>query len=96
MSVFSREFRSARLLTLRRLDHVVKVVREGQSRRAPIERVVDVITGYFVPVVTLLAICTWLIWLGLGLGGALPPDYLDAEVGGWGTSHILVFLSCPC
>lgn len=66
------------------LDHVVKVVREGQAKRAPIERLVDIITGYFVPVVTLLAIVTWVIWLALGFGGALPQDYLDIEVGGWG------------
>ena len=74
-----------RKLTIKcRLDHVVKVVREGQSRRAPIERVVDVVTGYFVPVVTLLAIITWVIWLALGYSGTLPPDYLDIEVGGYG------------
>ncbi|RPD67317.1 heavy metal translocatin [Lentinus tigrinus ALCF2SS1-7] len=83
------------------LDHVVKVVREGQSRRAPIERVVDIVTGYFVPVVTLLAIATWVIWLGLGFGGALPPDYLDIEVGGWAVWSlefaIAVFVvACPC
>ncbi len=60
------------------------MVREGQTRRAPIERLADLITGYFVPVVTLLAIITWVVWLGLGLGGALPPDYLDIEVGGYG------------
>ena len=65
------------------MDHVVNVVREGQTRRAPIERVVDVIIGYFVPVVTFLAPSTWLIWLGLGFGGVLPPDYVDIEVGGW-------------
>ncbi|KAI0824782.1 heavy metal translocatin [Trametes gibbosa] len=83
------------------LDHVVKVVREGQTRRAPIERLADLITGYFVPVVTLLAIITWVIWLGLGLGGALPPDYLDIEVGGWAVWSlefaIAVFVvACPC
>ncbi|KAI0751648.1 heavy metal translocatin [Daedaleopsis nitida] len=83
------------------LDHVVKVVREGQSRRAPIERVVDIVTGYFVPVVTLLAVSTWVIWLGLGLGGALPDDYLDIEVGGWAVWSlefaIAVFVvACPC
>ena len=66
------------------MDHVVKVVREGQTRRAPIERVADLLTGYFVPVVTLLAIVTWVIWLALGLSGALPQDYLDISVGGWG------------
>ncbi|TBU32915.1 heavy metal translocatin [Dichomitus squalens] len=83
------------------LDHVVKVVREGQARRAPIERLVDIITGYFVPVVTALAIATWVIWLGLGLGGALPQSYLDIDVGGWAVWSlefaIAVFVvACPC
>lgn len=68
----------------------MKVVREGQTRRAPIERVADLITGYFVPVVTLLATVTWVVWLGLGLSGALPKDYLDISVGGWRKSEILV------
>lgn len=68
----------------------MKVVREGQTRRAPIERVADLITGYFVPVVTLLAIITWVIWLGLGLGGALPQDYLNISVGGWRKSEIFM------
>jgi cation transport ATPase len=66
-----------------RLDHIVKVVREGQINRAPIERVADQITAYFVPIITLLAILTWTIWLALGLGGVLPPHYLDIGLGGW-------------
>ncbi len=66
-----------------RLDNIVKIVREGQTRRAPMERVADVVTSYFVPVVTLLAILTWLIWLGLGLTGRLPANYLDTKIGGW-------------
>jgi Cu+-exporting ATPase len=61
----------------------VKAVREGQTRRAPIERVADLITGYFVPFVTVLAIATWITWLSLGLSGALPQDYLDISIGGW-------------
>jgi cation transport ATPase len=61
----------------------VDVVREGQTRRAPIERAADLLTGYFVPVVTLLAIATWVIWLCLGQSGALPSDYLDISIGGW-------------
>ncbi|KAI0327760.1 heavy metal translocatin [Cubamyces sp. BRFM 1775] len=83
------------------LDHIVNVVREGQTHRAPIERISDVIIGLFVPVVTLLACITWVVWLGLGFGGALPPDYLDIAVGGWAVWSlefaIAVFVvACPC
>uniref|UniRef100_D8PPD2 HMA domain-containing protein n=1 Tax=Schizophyllum commune (strain H4-8 / FGSC 9210) TaxID=578458 RepID=D8PPD2_SCHCM len=83
------------------LDNIVKVVREGQTRRAPLERVADQITGYFVPVITLLAVITWLVWLILGFSGALPQDYLDIEVGGWTVWSlefaIAVFVvACPC
>ncbi|KAG7294439.1 hypothetical protein NEMBOFW57_004512 [Staphylotrichum longicolle] len=83
------------------LDQIIKVVREGQARRAPMERVADTITGYFVPIVTLLAILTWLIWLGLGVSGRLPDSYLDISVGGWPfwslQFAIAVFvIACPC
>lgn len=40
------------------LDQIVKVVREGQTRRAPIERVADVLTSYFIPFITFIAIST--------------------------------------
>lgn len=83
------------------LDQIIKVVREGQARRAPIERVADTLTSYFVPVVTLIAIVTWLIWLSLGLSGTLPEEYLDVAVGGWPfwslQFAIAVFIiACPC
>ena len=74
----------------RRLDHIVQVVREGQTRRAPIERVADVFISCFVPVITLLAIVTWVTWLSLGLSGFLPQDYLDISIGGWRKSGISV------
>lgn len=83
------------------LDEIVKVVREGQTRRAPIERVADVITSHFVPLVTLLAISVWIIWLSLGLSDSLPKDYLDVDAGGWPLWSlqfaIAVFvIACPC
>ena len=82
---------STRFLIVRRLENIVKVVREGQTRRAPIERVADVITSYFVPVMTFLGISTWLVWLVLGYSGALPSDYLDVTIGGWGEHHSVIF-----
>ncbi|KAI5795434.1 Cu-transporting P-type ATPase [Peziza echinospora] len=83
------------------LDQIVKVVREGQTRKAPIERVADMITGYFVPVVTLIAITTWVVWLSLGLTGHLPPQYLDVDQGGWpvwslGFAISVFVVACPC
>ena len=74
-----------------RLDKIVQVVREGQGRKAPIERIADVITGYFVPVITLLAIVTWMVWLALGLSGSLPSRYLDLDTGGWRECLIVLF-----
>jgi Cu+-exporting ATPase len=83
------------------LDQIIQIVREGQSRRAPIERVADLLTSYFVPFVTLLAIVTWLTWLILGLSGSLPREWLDVESGGWPfwslQFAIAVFIiACPC
>ncbi|KAH0839767.1 HAD-like domain-containing protein [Lanmaoa asiatica] len=83
------------------LDHIVRIVREGQIRRAPIERIADMVTSVFVPIVTLLAIITWVVWLALGLGGGIPRDYLDIEAGGWTVWSlefaIAVFVvACPC
>ncbi|KAH9210270.1 E1-E2 ATPase-domain-containing protein [Leptodontidium sp. 2 PMI_412] len=83
------------------LDQIVKAVREGQTRRAPMERIADTLTGYFVPFVTLIAITTWLVWLGLGLSGTLPEDYLGHDQGGWVAWSlqfaIAVFVvACPC
>jgi Cu+-exporting ATPase len=67
------------------LDQIVKVVREGQTKRAPVERVADILTGYFVPVITLIAISSFVIWFGLGLGqgGVLPESWRDVDTGGW-------------
>jgi P-type Cu+ transporter len=83
------------------LDKIVDIVRQGQSNRAPIERFADTITGYFVPVIVLLAILTWALWGILCSLGALPKPFLDVEEGGWAIWSlqfaIAVFVvACPC
>ncbi|KAJ5085342.1 hypothetical protein N7532_010113 [Penicillium argentinense] len=82
------------------LDQVIGAVREGQIRRAPIERTADLLTSYFVPVVTLIAVADWLIWLALGLSGRLPEAWQNGP-GGWEfwslQFAISVFVvACPC
>jgi len=83
------------------LDRIIAVVREGQSKRAPLERTADLLTSHFVPVITLIAVFTFVIWLALGHSGVLPSDYLDVAQGGW-TFWALEFaiavfvVACPC
>ena len=83
------------------LDQIVDAVREGQTKRAPVEQIADVMTAYFVPAITLTAILTWLTWMSLGWAGRLPVDWLDVTSGGWVAWSlqfaIAVFVvACPC
>jgi len=83
------------------LDQIVSVVREGQTKRAPVERVADILTGYFVPVITALAIITFFTWFAIGESGVLDSMYLHNQAGGWAfwslEFAIAVFVvACPC
>ncbi|CAE7000526.1 copper-transporting P-type ATPase [Pyrenophora teres f. teres] len=83
------------------LDQIINAVREGQSHRAPVERVADKITSYFVPFVIAVAIITWLLWLVLGKTGVIPSDWKNKGAGGWELWSlrfaIAVFvIACPC
>lgn len=83
------------------LDQIITVVREGQSKRASIERAVDTLTAHFVPVITLIAIITFITWVSLASAGVLPRDYLDSSHMGWTfwslEFAIAVFVvACPC
>ncbi|KAI5968314.1 hypothetical protein CANMA_002530 [Candida margitis] len=83
------------------LSQIINTVRDGQLKKAPMERTADLITGYFVPIIIVIAITTWIIWLSLGFSGALPESYLDIDIGGWTVWSlefaIAVFVvACPC
>jgi Cu+-exporting ATPase len=83
------------------LDQIIAAVREGQTHRAPVERVADTITAHFVPFVIAVAITTWLIWLILGTTGGIPRNWKNDGAGGWALWSlrfaIAVFvIACPC
>lgn len=83
------------------LDQIINAVREGQTHRAPVERVADTITSHFVPFVVLVAVTTWLVWLILGTTGCIPKDWMNEGSGGWALWSlrfaIAVFvIACPC
>jgi Cu+-exporting ATPase len=71
------------------LAQIVRMVGEAQRSRAPIQRLADVVSSYFVPAVLVSAVATFLVWAMVG------PD--DARL-----AHALVnavavlIIACPC
>lgn len=83
------------------LDQIVSIVRECQTKPSQMENLAGYLTAYFVPFITLIAIITWLVWLLLGVSGAIPEHYLDVSSGGWVAFSLQFAISvfvvaCPC
>ncbi|WEG12081.1 heavy metal translocating P-type ATPase [Pullulanibacillus sp. KACC 23026] len=70
------------------LSGIVKIVKEAQGSKAPIQRLADVISSIFVPVVILIALLTFLIWIKWASPGNWS-QALDAA------TAVLV-IACPC
>ncbi|KAG6006215.1 hypothetical protein E4U21_007254 [Claviceps maximensis] len=82
------------------LDQIVEVVREGQTKRAPVEQIADLLTSYFVPVITLIAVVTWIIWFSLAMCDVVSRSELKSSGGPAAFAFqfaIAVFVvACPC
>src|SRR5207247_9167454 len=48
------------------LAQIVAMVSQAQRSRAPIQRLADVVSGYFVPAVVVVAIITFILWRSAG------------------------------
>lgn len=84
------------------LSQIVNLVQEAQTSRAPIQRMADLVAGYFVPVIILLAVSTFVAWFILSHTMTnLPTIFTKAQSGGKFMVCLklcisVIVLACPC
>ena len=81
-------FRATRVGRDTALAQIVRLVEEAQGSKAPIQRLADEISAYFVPAVLVLALLTFLAWYAVGPD----PKFTYALVA---TIAVLI-IACPC
>ncbi|PWY55049.1 haloacid dehalogenase [Legionella qingyii] len=70
------------------LAHIVHMVSEAQRSRAPIQRLADTVSGWFVPAVILIAVVAFIAWFFLGPQPAFSYGLLAAVS--------VLIIACPC
>ncbi len=70
------------------LSQIVKMVSEAQRSRAPIQKLADVVAGYFVPAVILIAIVTFSVWSLIGPEPRMAHALINAVA--------VLIIACPC
>lgn len=71
------------------LAQIVNMVASAQRSRAPIQKVADVVAGYFVPVVVLIAMLTFLVW-------AIAAPEQPALAWAFVNAVSVLIIACPC
>ncbi|HKY73694.1 MAG TPA: heavy metal translocating P-type ATPase, partial [Patescibacteria group bacterium] len=70
------------------LAQIIKLVQEAQGSRAPIQKLVDVISSYFVPTVIVISLLTFLVWFNIGP----EPQFIRALI----SLISVLIIACPC
>jgi Cu+-exporting ATPase len=71
------------------LQQIIRLVQDAQGSKAPIQRLADVISGIFVPVVLIIAITAFVAWFLVASEGVRLPQALVAFVS-------VLIIACPC
>lgn len=87
-TIGSFTFRASKVGRDTLLAQIVRLVEEAQASKAPVQRLVDVISAYFVPAVIAVSALTFIFWLLFGP----PPSYLHATL----TAVAVLIIACPC
>ncbi|MBP5257508.1 MAG: heavy metal translocating P-type ATPase [Prevotella sp.] len=70
------------------LAQIISMVEQAQASKAPVQRIVDKMAMYFVPMVLGLSIVTFLLWMVFGGKGAFPQALMSAVT--------VLVIACPC
>ncbi|GMQ75133.1 MAG: heavy metal translocating P-type ATPase [Gammaproteobacteria bacterium] len=70
------------------LSQIVQMVAAAQRSRAPIQKLADVVAGYFVPVVVVISIITFIVWATVGPVPAMAYAIINAVA--------VLIIACPC
>ncbi len=70
------------------LARIVQMVAEAQRSRAPIQKLADVVAGYFVPAVVVIAIVTFAVWSLVGPAPRMAHALVNAVA--------VLIIACPC
>ena len=70
------------------LSQIVQMVAAAQRSRAPIQKLADVVAGYFVPAVVLSSVATFVVWAAIGPAPALAYALINAVA--------VLIIACPC
>ncbi|MBA3435335.1 MAG: copper-translocating P-type ATPase [Chloroflexi bacterium] len=81
-------FRATRVGAETVLAHIVRMVQEAQGSKAPIQRLADVVSGYFVQIVLVVAALTFGIWMLFGPEPRLTFALVSAIT--------VLIIACPC
>jgi Cu+-exporting ATPase len=85
-------YRATTLGTDSVLAQIVRLMRDAQGSRAPIQNLADRISGVFVPVVVSIAIATFVVWfVASDLAGATAP-----AVHAFAAAVAVLIIACPC
>ncbi|MGH3185534.1 MAG: HAD-IC family P-type ATPase, partial [Streptosporangiaceae bacterium] len=70
------------------LAQIITMVRQAQASRAPVQRLADAVSGYFVPAVIAIAVATFAIWFTAGPAPAFTLALVSAIA--------VLIIACPC
>ena len=84
----SFKFRATKVGKDTALSNIIRMVKDAQGSKAPIQRVVDMVSGYFVPTVMILGTLSFVVWYLIGP----EPRFVFATI----VLVTTLIIACPC